>query len=80
MTFMSNRLAQIALLLLGLVFACAAVDAFTEPWRLMNEAVVAETICGHLVGLFLSIFCFRAAVHFNEKAAYRASQLREPNL
>ncbi len=80
MTFMGRRLAHISLLLLGLVFAFASVDAFAEPWRFMNEAVVAETICGHLVGLFLSIFCFRAAVHLNEKAAYRASQIREPNL
>ncbi len=78
---MGNRLAQILLLLLALVFAFASLDAFTEPWSAMNEAVAAETVCSHLVGLALAILCFRAAMHFGSRAAFSTSRrIREPQL
>ncbi len=78
---MGYRLAQVLLLLLALVFAFAALDAFTEPWLSMNAADVAEAICGHLVSLGLSLICFFSALHFGVKAAYgNTRRLREPEL
>ena len=78
---MGNRLAQVSLLILGLAFAFAALDAFSEPWRTMNQALIAKTIAGHFAGLVLSIVCFRAALFFGVRAAYGSSKrLREPQL
>ena len=78
---MGYRFAQMFLLILALVFAFAALDIMGEPWRTMNEAGVAETICSHLCGVLLSIFCFRAALYCGAKAAYGGRQrVRQPDL
>jgi hypothetical protein len=65
---MAYRIMQIALYVLGAVFALAACKAFTEPWRQMESILASERAAGYLIAIVLAIICVVAAQQFGQRA------------
>jgi hypothetical protein len=65
---MPYRIMQIALFVLGAVFALAACKGINVPWRQMETNRATEVAAGYLIAAVLSIICIVAAQQFGKKA------------
>jgi hypothetical protein len=65
---MGYRIMQVALYVLGAVFALAACKGFTEPWRQMDSILASERAAGYLIAIVLATICVVAAQQFGQMA------------
>jgi uncharacterized membrane protein YcfT len=65
---MPYRIMQIALFIVGALFALAAFRGITEPWREMNSIMATQVAAGYLIAAILSIISIVAAWQFGIKA------------
>jgi hypothetical protein len=66
---------QVAISVLGIVFALAAFRAVNEPWRQMNSVTATQIAAGYLIAAILAIICIAVAQRFGVKAR----QIRDSN-
>jgi hypothetical protein len=72
---MGYRIMQIAVSLLGIVFALAACRAVREPWGTMNSVMATQVAAGYVIAAVLAVVCFVAAV----QAGVKAREVRNRN-
>jgi uncharacterized membrane protein len=65
---MGYRIMQVAVSLLGIVFALAACRAVKEPWGTMDSVMATQVAAGYLIAAVLAVVCFVAAQQFGVKA------------
>jgi hypothetical protein len=65
---MRYRIMQIAVSVLGIVFALMACRAVNEPWRQMNSVMATQIAAGYLIAAILAIICIVVAQRFGVKA------------
>ena len=65
---MAYRIMQVAVSILGIIFALAAFRAINEPWRQMDSVMATQVASGYLIAAILAIICVVAAKQFGRKA------------
>ena len=65
---MRYRIMQVAVSMLGIVFALAAFRAINEPWRQMDSIMATQVAAGYLIAAIMSIICIVVAQRFGVKA------------
>jgi hypothetical protein len=66
---------QVAISVLGIVFALAAFRAVNEPWRQMNSVTATQIAAGYLIAAILAIICIAVA----QRLGVKARQIRDSN-
>jgi hypothetical protein len=65
---MPYRFMQVAVSMLGIVFALAAIRAIKEPWRQMDSILATQVAAGYLIAAIMAIICVVVAQRFGAKA------------
>lgn len=65
---MAYRVMQVAVSLLGVVFAAAALLAVREPWATMDSVMASQVAAGYAIAGVLAVACAVAARQFGVKA------------
>jgi uncharacterized membrane protein (DUF485 family) len=76
---MGYRIMQVAVFLLGIVFALAACRGFKEPWGTMTSVMATQVAAGYLIAAVLAIVCVVVAQQFGVKARQTRDEMRDRN-
>lgn len=73
---MPYRIMQVAVSILGIVFALAAIRAINEPWRQMDSIMATQVAAGYLIAAIMAIICIVVA----HRLGVKARQIKESKL